>query len=113
MKKSLTAIYLLTHFLTSTSKLIIMNTQTKKDTTYNGWKNYQTWNVALWIGNDEGLYNMAVDYMRNVYKGKSRAIYKLFCNYAGLTGGRTQDNVAWTGTRLDYKRLNEMMKEFK
>jgi hypothetical protein len=25
-------------------------------TTYNGWRNYQTWNVALWFGNDEGLY---------------------------------------------------------
>jgi hypothetical protein len=25
---------------------------------YNGWTNYETWNVALWTGNDEGLYNM-------------------------------------------------------
>jgi hypothetical protein len=24
--------------------------------TYNGWKNWQTWNVALWFGSDEGLY---------------------------------------------------------
>jgi len=21
---------------------------------YNGWKNYETWNVALWIGNEQG-----------------------------------------------------------
>ena len=29
------------------------------DTTYNGWTNYETWNVALWINNDQGLYDLA------------------------------------------------------
>ncbi len=28
-----------------------------KPTAYNGWKNYETWSVALWIDNDEGTHN--------------------------------------------------------
>jgi len=27
---------------------------------YQGWANWETWNVALWLGNDEGLYRQAV-----------------------------------------------------
>jgi hypothetical protein len=27
------------------------------DTNYNGWRNYETWNVKLWMDNDEGLYD--------------------------------------------------------
>lgn len=29
--------------------------------TYQGWKNYETWNVALWINNDQSLYNAMRD----------------------------------------------------
>lgn len=27
--------------------------------TYNGHKNWNHWNVSLWINNDEGIYNLA------------------------------------------------------
>lgn len=83
-----------------------------KDTTYNGWKNRQTWNVSLWINNDESLYFSAVRYMNetNVKKAK-RGQYRLFIKHEGLAEERTPDNIAWLGTRLDYRALDEMMGE--
>lgn len=30
---------------------------TEPDSSYNGWSNYETWIVNLWLGNDEGSYN--------------------------------------------------------
>lgn len=41
----------------TTQKAIIM-------AKYNGHKNWNHWNVSLWINNDEGLYRMARDYIR-------------------------------------------------
>ena len=37
-----------------------------EDTTYNGWSNYPTWAVNLWLSNDEGLYNEMTEAVRLV-----------------------------------------------
>lgn len=34
---------------------------------YNGWKNYETWNVALWLGNDQGTYSMLSEMAQEAY----------------------------------------------
>ena len=74
---------------------------------YNGWKNRQTWNVALWIQNDEGLYHFARD-CRD---------YQQFVDDIKDTSGdsaigyRTPDGVAWNDSALDVERLDGLIRE--
>jgi hypothetical protein len=82
---------------------------------YNGWKNRQTWNVALWINNDEWLYKAALDYIAArkalaLETGKPATYsYRGFIRRFGLIGERTPDGISYSGTRLDYRALDEMM----
>lgn len=79
------------------------------DATYEGWANRATWNVALWIQNDEPLYRAAVSFMKG-YKGPRP--YSAFIKSMGMNRERTPDNFKWLGPNLDHKELNEMMREF-
>ena len=69
--------------------------------TYNGHKNYQTWNVLLWINNDERLYNIA----------RSEANYDDFVDTMssledGAISYETPDNVAWADPTIDRNSIN-------
>lgn len=69
---------------------------------YNGWTNYQTWNVALWIGNDEGLYALA-------RRCKTYAAFREAMRDIGST--ETGDGVAWNDSGLDEAELDRMIAE--
>jgi len=75
---------------------------------YNGWRNYETWNISLWINNDEGLYRLAVDFMSK-YEGLQP--YKDFIGGYDLETTETPDRVDFSSTLLNYRELNEMMEE--
>ena len=63
------------------------------DTTYNGWKNRQTWNVSLWINNDEPLYRSAVAYMQKRKEQGKTGTYIGFVKTNWMSGDRTPDNI--------------------
>ncbi len=78
---------------------------------YNGWANYETWNVALWIGNDEGLYSLAKDFrsVRNPYKAFVECLKE--CSEGSEIALQTPDGVAWNDSSLDINELNSMIEE--
>lgn len=73
----------------------------------NGWKNYQTFNVALWINNDESLYRAAVRYCQIALDPSYRELIRIL-NYED---SRTPDDVDWISDALDYDALDEMVRE--
>ena len=61
--------------------------------TYNGHRSWNAWNVALWINNDESLYNHALDCL-STSKGNTRRATRKFLN--------TVDSKTPDGARYNY-----------
>jgi hypothetical protein len=75
---------------------------------YNGWKNRATWNVALWLGNDEPIYRRVCQ-ARKEHKGRFTSSDAMnLC--VDLFGSQTPDGcklsaVHWPSIAAD---INEM-----
>jgi hypothetical protein len=70
----------------------------------NGWANYETWNMALWISNDEGLYRIVKH-----YKFKSWTALRSYLSKIGYHA--TDDGVSIHSKKLKSRELTEMICE--
>ena len=68
----------------------------------NGWKNYETWNVSLWIQNEELLYRTALEAVG----------FQDFINTMhSWNSFETDDGVKWVDA--DYSEVQSMFNEMK
>ncbi len=79
--------------------------------TYNGWANYETWNVALWMQNNQFLYNTAVACVE--YKNDDETAYEKFIrNMHNVEKFTTNDGVRWDDEKINHDEINEMMIDY-
>jgi len=73
--------------------------------TYNGWANHATWNVALWISNEEMIYRHAKENKNLGYRKWAKRFIDEFGEY--ITG----DGIAWLSDDVDTDEMDEMLEE--
>ena len=74
------------------------------DISYNGWENYETWNVALWINNDQDLYDFAAEC--GDYETLVNRLYEEY----GVT--ETRDGVKFADPKVNVIQLNSDVFDF-
>jgi len=92
-------------------ELTSMVTETE---TYNGWANWATWNVALWIQNDEFLYNTAkacVTYREGLETPWEKFVRCMTDGQIGRHLGQTPDGCRWDDPAIDGMEINSMMQD--
>lgn len=70
---------------------------------YNGWANYETWNVALWLLNDEWLHKLVKNF--TCFESLRWAMRE------AKTKTKTPDGVSYLDKKVDVKEINEAIFE--
>ena len=88
--------------------------ENKDEQGYNGWRNWETWNVALWISNDMGLYSIAQNFK---YEDDPYMEFKKWMlvedrpTYEKQLCYQTPDGALYWDEVVDTSAINEMIKE--
>jgi hypothetical protein len=94
-----------------------MNETTSMTTaTFNGYANYETWNVSLYVLNDEGLYNTAQACVEFANPDESPWAKFVRCMMQGQIGkhlGSTPDGVAWNDPAIDTRQMEQLMADLR
>lgn len=76
--------------------------------TYNGWKNYETWNVPLWIDNSEPMYRARIEQRR--WRGPFTPLSAhAFCQR--MLGTMTPDGVDLWNPAIDWQEVADHWNE--
>lgn len=78
-------------------------------TTYNGWANYDTWNVMLWINNDQSIYHDTERYFKFIRGERRRPTYDELIQWlwdSGTITVETPDGVSWMASTLNKAELD-------
>lgn len=62
---------------------------------YNGHKSWAYWNVALWLANDERLYNLARDWIKRI-KNRDEAARNVVVAMKSLGITKTPDGASYS-----------------
>jgi len=84
--------------------------------THNGYATYETWNAALYVLNDEFLYNTAVACVRFCAEGDTPWAKFVRCMMEGQIGrflGSTPDGVAWDSAEIDTRQMERLMADLR
>lgn len=84
-----------------------------QDKTYNGWPNRETWNVMLWLDNDEGAYRHYVARVRELQRLRGRKLDAAMAKEIAeeALGDRTGDGISLESSRIRWGAIARAMKE--
>lgn len=98
----------------------MVETETQTPEAFNGWANRETWNIALWINNDENLYRAAVNAI-DTLEARGTLSESLTASWAKAFAtvqfdavfgkAETPDGTKTTDPKIDWSAIADMFKE--